>query len=149
MKVYLAGNISGCSHDSANEWRENAERLLDIWGITAASPMRDVEMSEGILKPESQTRIAGIVATSRSIMMRDYNDVITSDALLVNLDAPVGVSGGTMAELAWAYHLRIPTVVICPKVCYYTVHPMAAEMIDFRVDTLEEGIRVIRSVLCL
>ena len=41
MKVYLAGHMSGCSYSDASTWREGAERLLDIWGITAASPMRD------------------------------------------------------------------------------------------------------------
>lgn len=39
MLVYLAGKITGLTHEQANVWRELAEALLELNGIKAHNPL--------------------------------------------------------------------------------------------------------------
>jgi nucleoside 2-deoxyribosyltransferase len=141
--VYLAGPVTGLSYAQVTTWRTEAKRRLAP-NVECADPMRGFEhlQHETRLK---HTYTDHPFTTRRGIMMRDYFDVCRSTALLVNmLDAPE-VSKGTIMELAWAFHLRKPVIVIMePHGNLHDLHPMLLEAYDFRVPTLDEGIETAR-----
>jgi nucleoside 2-deoxyribosyltransferase len=83
----------------------------------------------------------------RHVMARDYNDLVTSDAVLMYLPPADKVSKGTVMEMAWCYQNRIPLVCVTPIDGEYATHPMCADAIDFREDTLEAGVKRIISIL--
>ena len=147
-KCYLAGGISGLGYEEATNWRDTAHDELKTVGIDAFSPLRDKEFLIGSQDLTwDQAMAENPMATSKGILARDRNDCCTADALLVNLKGLTKVSLGTAFELAWAYHLHIPTVVIAESDNIHVVHPMAREMLNFRVDTLAEGLVLIKTLL--
>jgi hypothetical protein len=50
-------------------------------------------------------------------------------------------------EIAWAYDRHIPIIIIMEKSGNLHEHPMINEALTYRVDSLEEGIILTRSVL--
>ncbi len=149
--VYLAGAIANVSGFEATQWRENVAFALGQVGIQTRNPMRAKRfLSE-------QTKISstyhdyehkGTFFTSRGIMTRDFNDVKQSDALLVNLLGAVKPSLGTIMELAWAFALQKPAVVVIEDEGNpHDNHPMVHEAISFRVNTLDEGVRCVAVIL--
>lgn len=146
-KVYLAGAISGLSHRECVEWRDYATVKLSQAGITAFSPMRHKEYLATEVKIEgSYPQYA--LSTDRAIMSRDHNDVVTSDAVLVNLLSLGRVTIGTVMEIAWAFERRIPVVAVMEPHGNLHDHPMIREALAIRVPTLNEGIACVRSLLC-
>lgn len=149
LRVYLAGSMTGCSTSSALDWRRHAYEKLTKYGLAVYSPTRGKSFDP--TKPiaiDSEKAVGGAENTPRAINMRDYLDTIKADCLLVFLDTSTPMpSGGTISELSWAWHLRIPTVVCVPDDTYYTNHPMISEFITYRVDTIDEGIGIVVSVL--
>lgn len=149
MRVYLAGSMTGSKTSVALEWRDYAFKELTKYGMKVYSPTRgktfDPTKPIGI---DSEKEIGGPENTTRAINMRDYLDTIRADALLVFLDTSTPIpSGGTIAEMAWAWDRRIPTICCVPENTYYTNHPMISEFITYRVNTIEEGIKIVVSVL--
>lgn len=147
-KVYLAGPIGGLSYAEATDWRQEAKAALDAVGIAAFSPMR----AKDFLKDE--TKLTWLMdhwqnpmATSKGIMARDHSDCITANAVLFNFLGAKRVSLGSAMELAWCYDRHIPTIVVAEHDNPNIAHPMAHEAINFRVDTLEQGLEIIRHVL--
>ena len=81
-------------------------------------------------------------------MARDFNDLKQSDVLLINLLGTTSPSLGTAMELAWAYILKKPTVVIMEDTGNpHDNHPMIHETIDFRVNNLVDGFNTVLVVL--
>lgn len=147
-RIYLAGPISGLLYASAVNWRHYAKQHLAEHGIDAFSPMRAKQFLaavQGVIEPF--TTHENPLATSKGIMCRDHTDCVRADALLVNFLGARRVSLGTAMELAWAYDRHIPVVVVAEADNPNIVHPMAHEAIDFRVDTLDEGLALIRTIL--
>jgi nucleoside 2-deoxyribosyltransferase len=145
--VYLAGPITGCSYEGCTDWRDFAAQRLEEVGAHCLSPMRGKEY----LKSES--RIFDkydnhVMSCSRGITTRDRFDCVTSDVVLVNLRGAAGVSIGTVMEIAWAFLTGVPVVCVMEKGNVHE-HSMISESIGFRVDTLEEGISVVRAILDL
>ena len=149
--VYLAGAIAGIPGTDAVEWRRDVAADLGMRNIETLDPMRH---KRALYRPE---RIStdyrdyadrGPFYTSRGIMARDFNDVKRCDALLVNLLGLTKPSLGTCMELAWAYALQKPAVVVMEASGNpHDLHPMLHEAMPFRVDTLEEGADVVATVL--
>ena len=153
-RVYLAGSITGSTPKSATGWRDYAKTKLMRHGILAYSPTRGKEKLASVysddkpLEVDAESTLGGPENTTRGIMMRDYLDCIHSDALLVFLDPhSTKLSLGTSMELAWAYHLKIPTVVCTAEDSYYYRHPMVNEATIYRVDSIDQGIDIIVSIL--
>jgi len=96
---------------------------------------------------DGEQKMGGFENTTRAIMTRDYVDCVKADVLLVHLDKGDIISGGSIMEMAWAYQLRIPIIAICPADCYYMRHPMLFEAISYRVDTVEQGVEIVKSIL--
>lgn len=131
---YLAGGISGLSEQEARYWRKSAAQVLGSkYGIITRDPTRTE---------------APPFHTSRGIIARDLNDVKQSDVLLVNLLSATTLSIGTIMELAWAYLLQKPAVVIIEDSGnIHDRHPMLNEAMSFRVSTLEAGIKAVAIIL--
>lgn len=147
-KVYLAGPIGTLSYDDATAWRNQAQQALAEAGIAAYSPMRDKEFLAGEIELKSVDGAYNhTLSTSRAIMTRDHLDCTTADAILVNYVGFDGVSIGTIMEQAFAFEAGIPVVVIADPSYAALRHPMLAETVDFRARTLDEGLRIIKSLL--
>lgn len=150
-KVYLAGAIAGLQYGDATDWRHQAKYELAQFDIEALDPMRAKAAlaSRGqISNSYHDYEKCGTFFTSKGIMTRDFNDVRTCDALLVNLLGTTKVSAGTVMELGWAYALQKPAVVVIEETGNpHDNHPMIHEAIRFRVATLEEGIEAVAVIL--
>lgn len=149
--VYLAGGIAGLSGKGATDWRKHATDQLQGYGIVTRDPMR----AKQALSAQAQISHNfndyadnGVFFKSRAIMTRDFNDVKQCDALLVNLLGAVKPSLGTIMELAWAYALQKPAVVVIEASGNpHDLHPMLFEAMPFRVTSLDEGILSVAIIL--
>lgn len=149
--VYLAGAIANVSGYEATQWREDASYVLRLVGIDTRNPMRAKQfLSEQSMISSTfhDYEHRGTFFTSRGIMTRDFNDVKQADALLVNLLGAKKPSLGTIMEMAWAFALQKPCVVVIEDTGNpHDLHPMIHEAMSFRVNTLEEGIRSVATIL--
>lgn len=150
---YLAGPIAGLQYDEATDWRHQARYLLGEREIETLDPMR----AKKALSKKRGGQIAvdfheyeneGVFFTSRAIMARDFNDVKRSDAGLVNLLGTTKFSAGTVMELGWYFALQKPVVVAIEKSGNpHGNHPMLCEAMPFRVETIEEAIDAVATIL--
>lgn len=158
-KVYLAGPITGLNYQDATEWR----RLVTMWlepDIAGFSPLRrkDYLKDEVSIKDTYDAKNlasvnvpdisrAAIMSNQRAIYSRDYNDVITSQAIIVNLLNTTKVSIGTVMEIAWADQARIPVILVMEEKGNIHEHSMLREASSFRVDNIEWASDIARSLL--
>ncbi|MGI0075801.1 MAG: nucleoside 2-deoxyribosyltransferase [Nitrosopumilaceae archaeon] len=148
-KVYLAGPITGESWNEANDWRQEVERHFDInytHQLVGFSPLRH----KHYLKNETKIHRSyeeTVFSSQRGIFARDFNDVKTADLVFVNLLNTKIISVGTVMEIAWANAFQIPVVLVMEKENNIHEHPMLHEACPFRVDTLHEGIDLVRKIL--
>ncbi len=143
--VYLAGPIDGCTYETCTGWREYAIKELELDGITGLSPMRAKEFLKE--HPKLIDGISGHVLTSDSgITARDMWDVRRSDAILFNLLEAEKVSIGTMVEYGWASAFNKPIVTIIEREKNVHEHSMVRRLSGYRVETLEEGLSVVRAL---
>lgn len=149
--VYLAGGIAGLSGKDATDWRKTAGQWLAFREIESLDPMRAKSQLSGPERISTDFRHyapLGTFFTAKGIMARDFNDVKRSNALLVNLLGLEKPSMGTIMELAWAYAMQKPAVVVMEATGNpHDNHPMLHEAMPFRVTTLEEGIDTVAVVL--
>lgn len=148
--VYLAGPIAGTEAGEAFEWRAEAKFKLLERGIEARSPLRAKHKLDfnPISDDFNSYKHLGWAYTPHGILTRDHHDVITSDALLVNLLGARKQSFGTGMELAWAFDRHIPVVVAIEDTDNpHDRHPMFAAAVKFRVPTLDEAIDAVAVIL--
>ena len=141
MIVYLAGLIS-TNHPQSLEWRDDAAFKLDSgWGIDSLSPLRGKDMTtskDGGLTCAEQS--------SKSIILRDYNDIVQADVMLANLNlwGSTRPLTGTIMELAWAWQMKMPVVAVCAKDdALMRQHPFINECVSHYCETMEEAIEFI------
>lgn len=143
-KVYLAGPMAGLLKEVAQNWRIYAKEKLAP-DILAFSPLRKYDhLAENQLLDGNYK--SNPLTTSRGVNTRDHFDCFTSDVILCNLVGTTSISIGTVMEIAWAFAYRKPLVVIQPLHNLYN-HPMIDEAISFKVNSLDEGIDVVRAIL--
>lgn len=144
-KLYLAGPITGESWNGATSWRDYvAETLFDI-GIECLSPLRGKNtylVNEQVLDMEYRHPLS----TAKGITARDRNDVMTCDAILVNLLGAQRVSIGTVLEIAWADAFRKPIILASDPGGVHD-HSMINEIAGFILDDLDEAIDIAIAVL--
>lgn len=148
FKVYLAGPIQDLSYGEATEWRVYAKRVLGSVKINGYSPMRDKDYLS------SEQKLGGSydqddmpMSTGRGVITRDFYDVESSDAVLVYLLGATQISVGTVCEIAWAWQMRKPLVLVMEKTGNVHDHVFIKQMYGFRVDSLDLGLNIIQSVL--
>jgi len=145
MKVYLAGPITGQTYGGSTGWRDEVKTILENRGIRAYSPMR----GKAYLSAEEKmadTYTDKTMSSINGINVRDYNDVKTSDAVLVNL-LPSGnrVSIGTVMEIAWARMAQIPVVIVMNEDNVHN-HGMLIYG-NIVVPTIEQGVEAVSQIL--
>ena len=142
--IYLAGPISGLTHEECTGWRQYIiDNLPDR--IEALSPMR----SKPYLK-DSGTLTGAYenwpLSSQRGIYARDRYDCTRSDAIIVNLLNATTVSIGTVMEIAWAADHNIPVVLIIDPNNIHQ-HPMILEACPFVVSEVDEALAVVSALL--
>lgn len=155
--VYLAGPITGLSYGGCTDWRKYACEKLSTAGVVGVSPLRAKEyLRNEQAIGDSYEDIA--LSTARAITTRDRFDCMRADVLLVNLLGAERVSIGTVMEIAWADAVRVPVVLVMepsaeentglvPSKGNVHEHAMIRECVGFRVQTLDEGLNVVKAIL--
>lgn len=151
--VYLAGPIGGLNYAGATTWRDQVTTELKSVGIESLDPMRFKEFldKETCISAEADAHGEHPLAKSKGILTRDFFDCQTADVILANL-LPCKETGivtiGTVLEMAWAHAFQKPLVVIGAADDIHVKHPMIHQIIGYRLDTLDAGIRVVKAILC-
>lgn len=147
-RIYLSGPISHFTWAQATQWRFDLYEELSEYA-EVLDPMRDVEPPEdpNTLVTEAMGSIDPVMMTDRGIVTRDYHDTITATILIVNLLGAQKASVGTIAEISWAWHLKIPTIVIMENDDNPHEHPFIREQTSFRVNTVHRAIAVAKSIM--
>jgi len=145
VNVYLSGPITGEGYDTVTDWRKETSDVLAGYGITALSPLRHKHYLAG------ETEIAPsyeehTMSKQKSITNRDRWDVMRSDVVFVNLLNTNRISIGTVMEIAWADAFRKPIVLVMEQDGMHS-HPLLEEVCAFHIETLEEGIEVLKGLL--
>ncbi len=147
--IYLAGPITGLTHDEARYgWRETFNAMLPSH-IHAASPMRGKEFLKDIgVLTSGESYPDNALCSPAGITTRDYNDVRTADAMIACfLESGGNLSWGTAAEFGYAWANRVPIIVIGSLDDPNVKHFMAEHMAGYRVDTLEEAAHIVSLLL--
>lgn len=144
--VYLAGPITGTSYEECTDWRKMVSHVLTSAGIDSYSPMRakDYLLQETSVDDSYEETV---MSSQRGIYARDYYDCRTCDAIIVNLLGAERVSIGTVMEIAWATAYEKPIVLVMEKENNIHEHSMLREACPFRVDTLNEGVDIMKTLL--
>lgn len=150
--VYLAGPIANVSGAQAVDWRDDATTFLQNHGFRVRNPMRSKHAALGPMAKISNNfndyKDYGTFFKSRAIMARDFNDVKQSDGILVNLLGATQPSLGTIMEMAWAYAMQKPCVVMIEATGNpHDNHPMIHEAMSFRVENFDDGLYAIYTIL--
>ena len=168
--VYLAGPITGLTYDEANAWRLETEQYFAQYGIQTRNPLRAKQFlqQQGTLETYGNADAINPLARDAGITARDRNDVMNSDVILANFlryetvdvheegavtadDWTIferGVSNcGTPIEFGWADAYRKPVIMVMQAEGNPFDHGMMRSIAGFRVETLEEGLLVARSIL--
>lgn len=147
--VYLAGPISGLGYAGATDWRDAAIDKLADAGIKGLSPMRAKAYLAGETDLDKNCDLYGeinVLSSPRGIMARDRFDATRCDVLLVNLAGAAKPSLGTVMEIAWCDLRRTPIVAVMEPGNVHE-HAMISQAIDYRVDTLEEALAIVKAIL--
>jgi len=140
--VYLAGLIS-TEKPASIQWRVEAEFALIGKGFHILSPMRG---KENLKATSADGGISTTGNTSRDIILRDYNDIVKSDILLVCLDnfGSERPMVGTLFELAWAWLMNKPVVAFCAASNYLMRnHPFVIQAVAHYFETMPEAVRFV------
>lgn len=144
-KVYLAGPIAGLNYSGAQEWRTEVASRLNSDRVETLTPMRGKQFLKEV-GDITQVAYADVIANSKGVTRRDFNDTVTSSCLFVNLLGAKKVSIGTVMEIAWAFQARVPSIVIMEKDNVHQ-HLMVEEASHYIVDSIEAGIRLVKLLL--
>lgn len=147
--VYLAGPITGLTHDEARYgWRKEFASLMPEH-VFCNSPMR----GKGMLRDfgpltSGKNYPDNAMTTSEGITCRDFNDVRTSDAMIACfLESEGRLSGGTFMEYGFAHAFQKPIIGIGSPDDPNLSHLMAQRVMGWRVDTLEEAAIIVTHLL--
>ncbi len=155
--VYLAGPITGLTHDESVGWRNEFQKLyFDIlnkshaneylYNVHFLSPMRGKDYLKEVGVIQDSYTTFDCLATEDGIIGRDYNDCKRSNALIVNLLNTKIVSIGTVMELAWCYDMHKPAILIMDKNNIHN-HPFVRRCSNFKVETLEQATFTLRQII--
>lgn len=144
--VYLAGPIGGCDVAEANDWRDDAERILDDVDIRGISPLRCEPIhGERYTNHNADPKFG----TMRAIGSKNVFDVRHCDLTLVYLPRELNErkpSYGSIIELAWAHILGKPTILVTDDPALIE-HPVVNACADWVLGTLDEGLEVAIGIL--
>lgn len=145
-KIYLAGPITGLNWRETEGWRDRFKaRLRDaVPHVIGFSPLREKGFLQNVGKIADKYD-GKLLSSQRAIMSRDFFDCQTADAIVANLTDAGRVSIGTVMEIAWGYHRRIPVIIIAEKDSLHD-HSMLREAANWWVDNEEDALEVVRTL---
>ena len=147
--VYLAGPISGLTHDEARYgWRLDFESLMPEH-IFCNSPMRGKEFLADIgVLSSGHDYPKHAMATDAGITTRDYNDVKNCDAMIACfLESGGRPSLGTAMEYGFAFSHQIPVIAIGAEDDPNIQHLMLKRVAGYQVESLEEAATIVAHLL--
>lgn len=144
-RIYLAGPITGLTFDEVYGWREKVQRIL-LPEIESDNPLSGKQSLAGdALLTDGYTHDPLI--TDKAIFARDYFYIRRANLLFVNFLGAKHISQGTNYEIAWAYELRKPVLVVMEPQGNPHEHLFLREAAAFRTDNLPEACDMVRSIL--
>lgn len=150
-RVYLAGPISGLTHDEARYgWRATFIGLLAEPRIELFSPMRgkDSLRDIGALSSNGADYGDDPISSESGVTCRDWNDVRRCDVLLAcYLESGGRPSLGTAWEIGVAHELRKPIVFVGTFDDPNMHHIILRRCAGYRVKDLEQAARCVRLLL--
>lgn len=138
-RIYLAGPITSFTENQASTWRKTVTNHLSKFNIECFSPMRDTKSLPENTPICGKTEYGCAFTSSKGVMSRDFFDVKRADLVFVNFLGSKQVSVGTVMEVAWAWQMQKPIVVVADKDDYHVNHLMMKEAISVQVSTISEG----------
>ena len=153
--VYLAGPIDGLSYKEGIEWRKAAQQELAVHDIKGMSPQRGKDYIANYAEIADEMDFAkqehlvgdNPMSTSRGIMVRDRFDAMNCSVLFVNFLGATRVSIGTVMEIAWAYQLNKPIVIVIENEdTLHKNHPMLRETFSYVVNNIEDGLNIVKGI---
>lgn len=141
--VYLAGPITGCDRDEANDWRLYVSLALAPALIQGISPLRCEPLIGERYRPHYADPKFG---RANAIASKNVFDVKACDMMLAYLPQQDWPSVGTIWELGIAVGERKPTIVVCqcPRLAE---HPVIQAASNWLLDDLDDAVEVILGVL--
>jgi hypothetical protein len=145
--VYLAGPIGGLTWDEATGWRNQAESLLIPF--ETRSPLRDMDgmslkdhcfVTDGERESNKENYVE---FPFYKLFQRDYMDVHTCDAMLINMIGAKRQSVGTICEIAWGYRRGMP-MFVAMEPGNLNENPFITPQIPRRYHTLANAINALR-----
>jgi len=148
MNVYLAGPIGGLTYEEAVGWREDAAEELKSVGIRSFNPMRfkDFLAKEVFIAANAVDLPANAWTKPKALTTRDLGDIRRSDIVLAYMPPMDRERTGTILEIGYAFRDNTPTVLVTTDP-NFGGHPMVQEMVFAIVDTLEEGLQIVKEYL--
>jgi nucleoside 2-deoxyribosyltransferase len=152
--IYLAGPITGLDYQGCTEWRESfSEQLKDMsnGNIVGLSPMRGKTYLQNVGVIGHGNEKYGILSGGKSIVCRDYYDVRTCDAIVMNLLGAKKVSIGSMFEVAWAHAHSKPLILVIESDRQDNIHhhDMLHEMAGYTVDNLDDALYILGALFVI
>lgn len=144
--AYLAGPILGCDRGEANDWRYDVAAKLKEHRIVGISPLR----CEPLIGDRYNMNYTDPkFGTARAIGSKNYFDVQNCDMTLAYFPKPREggyPSVGTICEVAWAYSLRKPAIVVTDDP-FMAEHPVLNSCAGWLLLTLDDAVDVLIGVL--
>ena len=136
--VYLAGYINEKKIEECFAWRKQVRDYYDNWKGKEKYPITWLDPMNG----EFGTITAGglkCVLPGKALVHRDYNSVKSADLIIANLDTfgETRPLTGTIYELAWAWSMEKPVIVITDE-DNYKFHPFIVDTASIIVPTVEK-----------
>ena len=135
--LYLAGPIEGCSDDEIHDWRTLVTDKLHR-NIRAITPYRGEDKVDEKYSFE----------TAKRIMTKNYMDVQSCDMVLAYMPKQINnrrPSYGTTFEVAWAYSLQKPILIVSDDE-FLRNHPLMA-VAGLHFSDIERALEYINPVL--
>lgn len=176
-KVYLSGPITGLTYSDSIGWTDYARDSLAVNHyfhnklVSHQYYLELIARDEGINLRSVSTSIEGYrplrgkkhldtnkplpaslhgkhgLVTNKAIVSRDSYDVRTCDVMLVNLLGAKEKSIGTVSEIAWAWLLGKPIVLVMEDSGNCHEHGFILEMCGHQTTDLDEGIAIVKQIL--
>lgn len=150
-KVYLSGPISGLDFETAIGWTDYAKNRLDDLSIVEICGYRPLRGKKFLKDDKEKLSAMGYehnpISTPQGIVGRDRYDVMSADAILVNVLGAKEKSIGTIFEVAWAFLLQKPVVLVMEKEGNCHQHAFMCQACTYWVHDLDYGIELVRQIL--
>jgi len=141
--VYLAGPITDRSYLEANDWRNDVACRLADCDIRGISPLRCEPMIGTTYQMNSVDPKFG---SAKAIANKNFFDISMTDMTLCYMPKQLAFSKGTCVELAWAFALRKPTILVCDEP-EWVKHPCIQACSGWVLETLDEAVDLIVGIL--